>query len=444
MEAFHGVFTKRGDLETLASPEAGAFDEVFVRRGRWRKNSTDASHQSPADVLNLAEHAATGLGVEYPVPSLSDISPQFQKATAPFSENLLKQPCATQLDVKNTFINAALSDFDSLQDFLKERQVKSCPASRQASSVTMFMDDIQAGLRMKEEMLNTASSFGDATFRVASCKDADGCFDDSTSMPSGTSDSVLNTATTFSDSDFDWLQQRISEVTHQPEDVEVPALELSRFLEAAPGDLKLDNVAAQDKVGSLRFMGAHGPPGLTESNLAPAISAGVALGQPSSNQWLVSVQTEQGVMPGIVTLLGEEPPTFSPSEPPLIDANFMSAMAMPPPPPAAPPSAAPVLRLAEAIAPPELGGPELPSIGSLLHHRGECKPCTFFHTRGCENKEDCKFCHLCGPGEKKKRIKKMKAAQREVTLAALENAKAALASYHVAEQLGFQIESIIE
>merc|ERR1719274_432047 len=98
-----------------------------------------------------------------------------------------------------------------------------------------------------------------------------------------------------------------------------------------------------------------------------------------------------------------------------------------------PPLANPVLRLAEAIAPPELGGPDLPSIGSLLHHKGECKPCTFFHTRGCENKENCQFCHLCGPGEKKKRLKALKREQREANFIALENAKAALASYRVAE-----------
>merc|ERR1712139_571498 len=105
---------------------------------------------------------------------------------------------------------------------------------------------------------------------------------------------------------------------------------------------------------------------------------------------------------------------------------------MPPPPPSAAPEAPAVIRLSEAIAPPELGSAQLPSIGSLLHHKGGCRPCTFFHTRGCENKEDCQFCHLCGPGEKKKRLKLLKRAQRDATLVALENAKAALARYRAA------------
>merc|ERR1719217_415942 len=119
---------------------------------------------------------------------------------------------------------------------------------------------------------------------------------------------------------------------------------------------------------------------------------------------------------------------------------------VPPPPIAAAPVAAGVLRLAEAIAPPELGSRELPSIGSMLHHKGGCRPCTFFHTRGCENKEDCKFCHLCGPGEKKKRLKQLKAAQREATWIALENAKATLASYNAGQlpEENIEADMIIE
>jgi hypothetical protein len=107
------------------------------------------------------------------------------------------------------------------------------------------------------------------------------------------------------------------------------------------------------------------------------------------------------------------------------------------------PAAVLQISLAEAIAPPELGSEKLPSIGSLLHHKGECKPCTFFHTRGCENKEDCQFCHLCGPGEKKKRLKALKRAERQATLVALETAKATLASWTAAEE-NFEMDMIVE
>jgi len=52
---------------------------------------------------------------------------------------------------------------------------------------------------------------------------------------------------------------------------------------------------------------------------------------------------------------------------------------------------------------PAPGSPELPSVGSAGHAVGRCKPCAFFHTSGCANDLTCKFCHLCEPGEKKRR-----------------------------------------
>lgn len=57
---------------------------------------------------------------------------------------------------------------------------------------------------------------------------------------------------------------------------------------------------------------------------------------------------------------------------------------------------------------------ELPSIGSLGHDTGDCKPCAFFNTKGCGNEKSCKFCHLCDPGEKKRRLKIKKAHYNSV------------------------------
>merc|ERR1719414_1789282 len=59
-------------------------------------------------------------------------------------------------------------------------------------------------------------------------------------------------------------------------------------------------------------------------------------------------------------------------------------------PPAPPPGPAP-------------GSLELPSVGSIDHAAGRCRPCAFLHTRGCATGPACTFCHLCEPGEKKKR-----------------------------------------
>jgi hypothetical protein len=56
--------------------------------------------------------------------------------------------------------------------------------------------------------------------------------------------------------------------------------------------------------------------------------------------------------------------------------------------------------------------PKLPSIGSAGHAFGTCKPCEFFHRTHCRAGENCKFCHLCGPGEPKLRKNQKHAAMR--------------------------------
>lgn len=52
--------------------------------------------------------------------------------------------------------------------------------------------------------------------------------------------------------------------------------------------------------------------------------------------------------------------------------------------------------------------------GSQGHNVGMCKPCAFFNTKGCKDGVICKFCHLCEPGEKKRRKKEKSAFLRTV------------------------------
>jgi len=70
--------------------------------------------------------------------------------------------------------------------------------------------------------------------------------------------------------------------------------------------------------------------------------------------------------------------------------------------------------IAEPLPPvppqPAPGSADLPSMGSKGHSTGECRPCAFLHVRGCDNGALCNFCHLCEPGEKKRRQKAKKAA----------------------------------
>lgn len=51
----------------------------------------------------------------------------------------------------------------------------------------------------------------------------------------------------------------------------------------------------------------------------------------------------------------------------------------------------------------------LPSAGSTGHHLGQCRPCAFWTTKGCSSGQECQFCHLCAPGEKKRRQKAKRA-----------------------------------
>jgi len=72
-----------------------------------------------------------------------------------------------------------------------------------------------------------------------------------------------------------------------------------------------------------------------------------------------------------------------------------------------------LLRLDEALRAPELGTPEQPTVGSAGHPYGTCKPCAFFHRKGCINGVECRFCHLCGPRERKARMQQRWADQSQ-------------------------------
>lgn len=100
-----------------------------------------------------------------------------------------------------------------------------------------------------------------------------------------------------------------------------------------------------------------------------------------------------------------------PMQQPMAPQMNMSQVPMPQMPnqmPMPPPQCGPC-----AHAEPALGSSELPSKGSALHAYRACKPCAFFYQEGCSNKEQCAFCHLCEPGERKRRKKERRMARRE-------------------------------
>jgi len=56
---------------------------------------------------------------------------------------------------------------------------------------------------------------------------------------------------------------------------------------------------------------------------------------------------------------------------------------------------------------------DFPTKGSAKHHLGLCKPCAFVFKNGCNSGWDCEFCHICEPGEKKRRKKERKQIRRQ-------------------------------
>lgn len=111
-------------------------------------------------------------------------------------------------------------------------------------------------------------------------------------------------------------------------------------------------------------------------------------------------------------LFGQAPPLESPPWFAAAQPVWSSAPVVPPSPSLPPPPPGPAL-----------GSSELPSIGSATHSKGSCRPCAFLHTKGCENGLACTFCHLCEPGERKRRQKE-KLQQRRAAQQARQNAKA--------------------
>jgi len=154
-ETFAGVFATRGE-GSAESPEStnpvGVFEDVFVRRGRWRKNApADRAQTNPDNLVDLAEQIAAA-PADYSLPSLSEKMDQH----IGFND-------AIHMVVKNTFINSV---GESFQDFLSERQVQSCPAGSFDIDEIACIND--AGIHSERSSSSSASSSNEAILNTAS------------------------------------------------------------------------------------------------------------------------------------------------------------------------------------------------------------------------------------------------------------------------------------
>jgi len=83
-----------------------------------------------------------------------------------------------------------------------------------------------------------------------------------------------------------------------------------------------------------------------------------------------------------------------------------------------------VIELEKALPSPVCGTPDCPSLGSAGHALGVCKPCDFQYRTSCRSGASCKFCHLCGPGESRRRKKQKQSMARSLKKSAAQQMQA--------------------
>lgn len=417
---------------------AGVFDQVFVRRGRWRSKTI-------------------------PVSKVSGVEPESVAAQVPDTS---KGAGGSRLIVKNTFIERGTSsDYDSLQEFLLERKVQSCPACLINIYETIGVDlDSE---RQKDEILETGSTYSEVCLPLtASDLQAFVTGSDYADVDMPLVD-TLQYGKLPLDETFNTGSRHCQDVDMRLADVSCVKISLEEAVNRASNQWEIDSpvVLAEHQNMNGIILGKKGlycqdleasMSGKIENTLlhsenaaAEDRRASLRMNGSAIHQTILRIKgadiNKGNVEPLCVDPIWEMPMDKQPNlgtaipshQVPWYDLtceNIQQLTPPPPPPLDLAPVFAPVLRLADAVPPPELGTPALPSIGSLLHHRHECKPCTFFHTRGCENKQDCQFCHLCGPGEKKKRLRSQRVAKRETQWAAMENTRAIIANYSAEEE----------
>jgi len=293
-----------------------------------------------------------------------------------------RQCCDVVMTVKNTFINMAIGRPLSMDDFLPERVTMSCPATARRPLSSRGGERRETVVASAFDKLETA-------------------FIEEAMLPT-------NSAT-------------------KPED--------------APADL--DNDACSSPASALLKI---------EEDTPPMTSACEAEDGPSNLD--AEMKAERTILTPLRIPIpqrgGQEPwsPASSSSVAGQVEADYGSAAAIA----MTPPSKKQVLRLGDGLVQlppwpeqqhqwqhPKLGSRELPTVGSAGHHVGGCKPCAFAHTKGCENGVNCNFCHLCEPGEKKRRQKRRMlaaACQVEVQLKAVHHQRQPAAAAAAATGMG--------
>jgi len=346
------------------------------------------------------------------------------RAPAPAMITCLEEPEAEEegamlaLCVRNTFIDSAQMRSPSLERFYREREVHSCPSSQIGRLRGLFKDSTGmtppgAASRGCEKAASGSPSEKEGLVRRAGKQEsaaaklgllAEGRQRRGRTEPAlasvqwagseNTQPAALPAATAGAHSGMSTPPAYAADFSMHTWGLQTGGFDISSY--------------GSPELAAYGWSAPTGPPPaahpLLMSTLPPAASAG------SPPRVLQLVEALSG-NPMVATRL---PPLLPPAAPP--------AMPLPPAPAGLPliPMRGPATAL--CAAPPALalqlsalpGSLELPSVGSAGHGSGRCKPCAFAHSKGCENGAACRFCHLCEPGEKKRRQKEKQANRKAV------------------------------
>jgi len=266
--------------------------------------------------------------------------------------------CWQPLEVRNTFIHGGLTRSPSLEAFYQERDVVSCPGNKSGCLDGLFQDEVvtfaesgQSASTTVTPMLTPRSGWSEAESNNTAQQHSMWQY-----MPQMLVPALAGGP----------MQQAM--VMHDPVAYEAQALAVHDSSVSWPSAAMVVQPWVEE-LAPPQYMGAH-------AYAAPEPVPQAPPPAPNAGRTLVRLAETLLIDPcGGVAAAPEGP------------SHELARAAEPGSPPG---EAAP-------------GSAELPSVGSGQHDAGRCKPCAFVHSKGCADGVLCQFCHLCEPGEKKRR-----------------------------------------